>query len=70
MHLEGETDFARIAAELRLEAERAARAASVQPDRSEELRRKARDLTRAADCIEQDANARQGQIVIQGDEER
>ena len=64
MQDEQETDFSRIAAELREEAERAAAAAAADPDRSEELRRKARDLARAAERIGEDANARESYVVV------
>jgi hypothetical protein len=68
MHDDQETDFSRIAAELREEAERAAAAAAANPGRSKELRRKARDLARAAERIGEDANARASYVVIEPDE--
>ena len=58
-----ETDFARIAADLRRASIEAQRAAERNPD-SEHLRRKARALARAAARIQEDAHAREKFIVI------
>jgi hypothetical protein len=63
MQAESDTDFQRIAAELRDEAERAARVAALRPEHSDALRRKARDLARAAERIEEDANARESYVL-------
>jgi hypothetical protein len=69
MHGGRETDFSRMAAELREDAERAAAAAAAaNPDRSKELRRKARDLARAAERIGEDANARASYVIIDPEE--
>ena len=57
-------DFSRIAAELRRDSEAAARAAAHNPGESERLIRMARDLARAAERIAQDAEAREGHLVI------
>ena len=62
-------DFERIAAELRDEAARAVRAAAAAPDRSDALRRKARNLERAAERIEEDANARAGHVLLGAEDE-
>ncbi|MBX6368864.1 MAG: hypothetical protein IRZ04_12825 [Rhodospirillales bacterium] len=58
-----ETDFARIAAELRLASAEAARAAERDPESSEALRRKAEHLARAATRILADARAREKFIL-------
>lgn len=62
-------DFARIAADLRDEAARATRAAAATPERSDALRRKARNLERAAERIEEDANARASYVVLDAEDE-
>jgi hypothetical protein len=60
----GETDFRRIAEDLRRASDEARRQAMLNPSESEKLRRKARDLEAAAERIEEDANARQGFVHL------
>jgi hypothetical protein len=64
-----ETDFARIAAELRLASIEAQRAAERHPEGSEVLRRKADHLARAAARIQEDAQARAKFIPTNADAE-
>jgi hypothetical protein len=58
-----ETDFARIAAELRLASMEAQREADLNPGLLD-LQQKARRLARAAARIQEDARAREGVLVI------
>ena len=60
----GETDFRKIAEDLRRASDEARRQAMLNPSESEKLRRKARDLEAAAERIEEDANARQGFVNL------
>ena len=62
--VENETDFIRIAEELRLAALEAKRAAEHDPEQSEALRRKARNLALAAARIDADARLRHGFIAV------
>jgi hypothetical protein len=64
-----ETDFARIAAELRLASIEAERAAQRNPARSADLKRKADRLARAAARIQEDAHAREKSIILKQDAE-
>jgi hypothetical protein len=59
-----ETDFARIAAELRRASAEARRDAERNPARFEDLKRKAEHLARAAARIQADAHARENFIVL------
>ena len=59
-----ETDFARIAAELRVASIEAQRDAERSPSSSEDLQRKARNLARAAARIQEDARAREGFLMM------
>jgi hypothetical protein len=63
-HFDDETDFVRIAEELRRASIEAKRAAERDPDRSEELRAKARSLARAAARIQADAAGRETFIPL------
>jgi hypothetical protein len=64
MIVDDRTDFARIVVELRQEAAAAAHAAALNPGESEQLRRKVRNLERAAARIEADARARESYVVL------
>ena len=59
-----ETDFIRIAEELRRASQEAKRDAERDPEHSAQLRAKARKLLLAADRIQEDARAREGFIAI------
>jgi hypothetical protein len=59
-----ETDFARIAAELRRASAEARRDAERNPAKFEDLRRKAEHLDQAAKRIQADAHAREKFIVL------
>ena len=65
-----ETDFARIAAELRLASAEAQRDAERDPAASEQLRRKAEHLARAAARIQADARAREKFVLPNVEAER
>lgn len=58
-----ETDFAKIAAELRRASIEARQAAQANPARSDDLRRKAVHLARTAARIQADAYARSGFVA-------
>jgi hypothetical protein len=62
-----ETDFARIAAELRRASAEAQRDAERDPARFEALKRKAEHLARAAERIQADAHAREKFIILNED---
>jgi hypothetical protein len=64
-----ETDFARIAEDLRHAAIEAKRAAARNPEQSEALETKAKKLARAAARILADARARDGFIAMNADEQ-
>jgi hypothetical protein len=64
-----DTDFARLAAELRLASLEAQRDAARRPLESEDLRRKARHLALAAARIQEDARARDGFFALEGIDE-
>jgi hypothetical protein len=59
-----ETDFARIAAELRYASAEAQRDAERNPARSEDLKRKAEHLAEAAARIQADAQAREKFVIL------
>ena len=59
-----ETDFERIAEELRRASQEAKKAAELNPEHSVQLRAKARKLLLAAERIQADARGREGFIVV------
>jgi hypothetical protein len=59
-----ETDFFRIAEELRRASQEAKTAAELNPEQSAQLRAKALKLLLAADRIQADARGREGFIVV------
>jgi hypothetical protein len=70
MHDVTETDFAQIAAELRRASIEASQAAQIQPERGDDLHRKALHLARTAARIQADAYARRGFIMPNPAQER